>query len=127
MGLRRRHNPGRAGIQIDADGMVWFAEYNAGKIARFDPKTQTFREWALPGQSPTPYAFAMDRQGRWWYSSFDMDIIGCLDPKINKVIEYPMPYSENTMREFFLDSQDRMWYGTPSNNKVGYFVLATGN
>ena len=36
-------------IQVDTDGMVWFAEFDAGKIGRFDPKTETFKEYQLPG------------------------------------------------------------------------------
>ena len=31
------------------------------------------------------------------------------------------------IKEFFLDAQGRMWYATPPNNKVGYFILPTGN
>ena len=36
-------------IQIDTDGTIWFAEFQAGKIGHFDPKTETFKEFALPG------------------------------------------------------------------------------
>src|SRR2546421_5996943 len=35
-------------IQVDTDGMVWFAEFDAGKLGRFDPKTETFKEFQLP-------------------------------------------------------------------------------
>jgi len=31
-------------IEIDTDGTIWFAEYRGGKIGRFDPKTETFKE-----------------------------------------------------------------------------------
>ncbi len=126
-------------IQVAADGTVWFAEFGispsdgvryaegkkGGKIARFDPKTKTFKEFQLPGRSPSPYAFIVDKSGRLWYSNMHEDLVGCLDPNTGKVIEYPIPFSENTMREFFLDSQGRMWWGSPSNNKVGYFYLAS--
>ena len=46
-------------------------------------------------------------------------------PAARQVVEYPLPFSENTMREFFLDSQGRMWWASPTNNKVGYFYLAS--
>ncbi len=35
-------------IQIDADGIVWFSESGASQIGRFDPKTETFKNYALP-------------------------------------------------------------------------------
>ena len=47
-------------IQVDSDGMVWFAEFDAGKIGRFDPKSETFKEYQLPGPYPTPYALGID-------------------------------------------------------------------
>src|ERR1019366_785788 len=43
-------------IQVDTDGTVWFAEFNIGKLASFDPKTEQFKEYQLPGPDPTPYA-----------------------------------------------------------------------
>jgi streptogramin lyase len=67
----------------------------------------------------------MDKNGRLWYSNMHEDLVGCLDPKTRRVVEYPLPFSENTMREFFLDDQGRMWWASPSNNKVGYFYLAS--
>jgi len=113
-------------IQIDSDGMVWFGEFEAGKLGRFDPKTETFKEFPLPGPSAdaTPYALGIDRNHTIWYSSEHLDVIGNLDPKTGRVTEYPFPHSENTMREFFTDAQGRMWFGSPANNKVGYFYLA---
>jgi len=111
-------------IQIDNDGMVWFAEFQAGKLAQFDPKTEKFKEFALPGPEATPYALAIGADHTLWYSSEHLDIIGNLDPKTGHVREYPFPQAENTMREFYLDAQGRTWFGTPANNKVGYFYLA---
>jgi virginiamycin B lyase len=126
-------------IQVDDNGIVWFAEFGIspstgvryedgqapGKIARFDPKTETFKEFQLPGRSPSPYAFIVDKKGLLWYSSMHEDLVGCLDPKTGHTVEYPLPFSENTMREFFMDPQGRVWWGSPSNNKVGYFYLAS--
>jgi virginiamycin B lyase len=119
-------------MEIDTDGIVWFGEFNAGKIGRFDPKTQTFTEYPLPGPEPTPYGLGIDADHHIWYSSYNMDVLGRFDPKTGKTVEYPFPHSENTIREFIRDAQGRMWYGSPSNDKVGYFTLTpsaeqTGN
>ena len=29
--------------------MIWFAEFQAGKLAQFDPKEERFKEFTLPG------------------------------------------------------------------------------
>jgi virginiamycin B lyase len=93
-------------------------------MGRFDPKNQTFKEYALPGPDPTPYALGIDAEGYIWYDSHRQDTMGRFDPKTGKVTEYPVPHVELSMREFFRDAQGRMWYGINPNNKVGYFYLA---
>ena len=111
-------------IDVDKAGMIWFAESEASQIGRFDPETETFKEFPLPGPMGTPYAMNLDKDEYIWYASEYMDVLGRMDPKTGKTIEYPFPHSENSVREFFVDSQGRNWYATPPNNKVGYFYLA---
>jgi virginiamycin B lyase len=111
-------------IQIDDDGMIWFCIYESGKIERFDPKAETFKEYVLPHAKTKPYALAVGSDRMIWYSSEWRDVMGRLDPASGKVVEYPMPYTDNGMRDFFLDKDGRIWFGTPPNNRVGYFYLA---
>ncbi len=111
-------------IVVDDAGVVWFALFQACKIAQFDPKTERFKEFPLPGPRATPYAVGVDPERKVWYSSEWMDVLGRLDPATGQVIEYPVPRPENTMRDFFMDAQGRMWFGSPANDRVGYFYLA---
>jgi virginiamycin B lyase len=111
-------------IDVDKQGIIWFAESEASQIGRFDPETQTFKEFPLPGPMATPYAMNLDKDGNIWYASEYMDVLGRMNPQTGKTIEYPFPHSENSIREFFIDSQGRNWYASPPNSKVGYFYLA---
>jgi virginiamycin B lyase len=111
-------------LALDSDGIVWFGERTGNKIGRFDPKTETFKEYPLPGPSASPYAIIVGKDKGVWYASTDQDLIGRLDPNSGDVLEYPFPHSEAMMREFFLDSEGRIWFATPTNNRVGYFYLA---
>ncbi len=111
-------------IQVDSDGVVWFAEFQGGKIGQFDPKSERFKEFQLPGEKPTPYALGIDADHKVWYSSEWMDVIGRLDPATGNVVEFPFPHAENTMREFTTDAKGRFWYASPANDRVGYFYLA---
>jgi len=114
-------------LQVDSDGIVWFSERRGGKIGRFDPKTESFKEFPLPGPSPSPYAIGIDRDRMIWYASHEQDTLNRLNPKTGEVTEYPFPHSEISMREFFLDSQGRMWFASPANNKIGYFIPPSGS
>jgi virginiamycin B lyase len=111
-------------IQVDSDGMVWFAGLDRGMIARFDPVKEAFKEYPLPGPQASPYALGIDTGHKIWYSSQSQDVVGRLDPDTGKVTEYPIPFPENGMRDFFLDTQGHVWFGSPPNNTVGYFYLA---
>ena len=111
-------------VSIDANDNVWFGEFDTGKIGRFDPKTETFREYQLPSKDTKPYALKVAGDGAVWYSSTYRDLIGRLDPATGKIQEYPLPYTDNGMRDFFPDKQGRLWFGTPPNNKIGYFYIA---
>jgi virginiamycin B lyase len=112
-------------LKIDAQGNVWSCEYESGKIARFDPRTETFKEYALPGGRPTPYALVIDKNtGHLWFSSMEMDTISELDPATGKITLYPFLFPENGMRDFFQDAEGRIWWGSQANNRVGYFYLA---
>jgi virginiamycin B lyase len=117
-----REKPRR--IQVDDDGIVWFCVYDAGKIGRFDPKTETFKEFPLPNPNSKPYALGISRDHKIWYSAEHTDVVGRLDPDTGRVIEFPIPYTDNGMRDFFIDKDGHLWFGTPPNNKVGYFYLA---
>jgi virginiamycin B lyase len=110
-------------LEVDADGIVWFSERQGNRIGRFDPKTETFKEFPLPGPEASPYAIGVDRKGMIWYSSHEQDTLNRLDPRTGEVVEYPYPHSEISMREFFPDSQGRLWYGSSVNNKIGYFYI----
>jgi virginiamycin B lyase len=110
-------------LQVDENNIVWFSERTGNKIGRFDPETEQFKEFNLPGPNPSPYAIGLDRDHMVWYSSHEQDTLNRLDPKTGEVIEYPYPHSEISMREFFIDSQGRMWYASSVNNKVGYFYF----
>jgi virginiamycin B lyase len=112
-------------LKIDEQGNVWFCEYEAGKIGRFDPKSETFKEYPLPGGRPTPYALVVDKNtGHIWFSSMEMDTISELDPTTGKITLYPFLFPENGMRDFFQDADGRIWWGSQANNRVGYFYLA---
>jgi virginiamycin B lyase len=109
-------------LQIDKEGIVWFSERRGGKIGRFDPKTETFKEYQLPGPEPSPYALGLDRNGMIWYASHEQDTLGRLNPRTGEITEYPFPHSEISIREFFMDSKGRIWYGSTANDLVGYFI-----
>ena len=40
------------------------------KLGVYDPDTQSWKEWQLPGENPLPYAVYVDEHDKVWISDF---------------------------------------------------------
>jgi virginiamycin B lyase len=61
-------------IWSDSRGRLWVTEWNAGKVARYDPATRRWREWDLPGAAQ-PYAVYVDDKDVVWLTDFGASAI----------------------------------------------------
>ena len=112
-------------LKVNSKGMVWIGDYFGGSLTRFDPATQEFKMFKLPGPMPTPYGMEVDLNDNVWYASMYTDVMGRLDPKTGKVTEYPSPYGERGTRDMVVDAKGRLWYGAQPYFKAGYVRLRT--
>ena len=107
-------------IQVDSDGMVWFAGPTAGRSRASIPRRRRSRSLRCR-------AACHALRARHRYRAQNLVLIGLAGrarparSDTGTVIEYPMPFLENGMRDFFLDAEGHVWFGSPANNKVGYF------
>ena len=56
-------------IWSDSRDRLWVSEWNAGRVARYDPATRRWREWRLPGPAQ-PYAVYVDDKDVVWLTDF---------------------------------------------------------
>jgi virginiamycin B lyase len=61
-------NAGVRRVWPDSSGRLWVSEYNAGQVGRYDPASDQWAEWRLPGNQPRPYAIYVDERDRVWMS-----------------------------------------------------------
>ena len=97
--------------------------YNrAGKVARFDPGTQTFREYDAPGgPRGQPYTIEVDSTGHVWFSQFDPtanDLVE-LDPATGKMTSYKIPGGPALVRKLSVDAHNTVWYANNGQGKIG--------
>jgi virginiamycin B lyase len=71
-GLRR--------VWSDSRGRLWVSEWNAGQVARYDPETEEWREWPLPGDAPQAYSVYVDEADIVWLTDFASNAIVRFDP-----------------------------------------------
>ena len=110
-------------LTIPPDGTAWF-NGREDKVVRFDPQTEKFTDFPIPGPNVGTYGIGHDMDGGVWYNSEWIDVLGRVDPKTGKVVEYPFPQAENGIKELLPDNHNRVWFASPTNDKFGYFYLA---
>ncbi len=111
---------------IAPDGSIFIAVMSGNKVARFDPKTQTFKEWDMP-PGHRPHGLIVDRQGMVWTTGNGNGTIGKLDPATGKIVEYKTPSGRGGPHTLVInDDQSTIWFTMQSGDKVASLDTKSG-
>jgi virginiamycin B lyase len=83
----------------DATGAIWTSQWNAGQVGRYDPATDTWQEWRLPGASPQAYAVYVDERDDVWLTDFGSNAIVHFDPHTETFAPIPLPDPGSAVRQ----------------------------
>ena len=86
-------------IWSDSQGRLWISEWNAGQLGMYDPAAETWREWRLPGDRPSPYAVYVDERDLVWLSDFNANTLVRFDPTNETFDVLPLPGSPANVRQ----------------------------
>ena len=86
-------------IWSDSRGRLWISEWNAGQLGMYDPSSDSWREWRLPGPAPQPYAVYVDDRDRVWLSDFGANALVRFDPETERFTEFPLPSDPANVRQ----------------------------
>jgi virginiamycin B lyase len=105
---------------VAPDGSIWYTGQRANVVGRFDPKTQEFKEFALPTPNSGPHGLQADKDGNIWYTGNAAGLIGKIDPKSGKVTEYKMPNPKARDPHTIAFLQDgRIFFTVQAGNFIG--------
>ncbi len=76
-------------VWSDSRGRIWVSYWNTGQVGMYDPATNRWREWTLPGRSPHAYAVWVDRGDKVWLSEWTANAIVRFDPVTEKFESFP--------------------------------------
>jgi virginiamycin B lyase len=111
---------------VAPDGSIYIAVMSGNKVARFDPKAQSFKEWDLP-PGHHPHGLLVDRQGMVWTTGNGNGTIGRLDPASGRVTEFKTPSGGGGPHTLIItDDQSAIWFTMQSGNKVASLATKTG-
>ncbi len=93
--------PGQGARRVWADsaGRLWIAEWNAGQLGMYDPASEAWREWRLPGEDPKPYAVYVDEDDAVWLSDFGANALVRFDPARESFEVLPLPSPSAEVRQ----------------------------
>ena len=92
-------NQGARRVWSDSRGRIWVSEWDAGKVALYDPGSNRWKEWRLPGQRPQAYAVYVDDQGMVWLTDWGANALVRFDPAKETFEAFPFPSQGATVRQ----------------------------
>ena len=111
--------PGQGARRVwsDSMGRIWVSEWNAGQLGLYDPATQAWREWRLPGDHPTAYAVYVDDRDQIWLSDFTANALVRFDPATEKFDTFTLPSSPASVRQI-LGRPGEVWGAESGTDKL---------
>ena len=104
-------------IWSDSHGRLWISEWNAGKLALYDPNENKWQEWRLPGANPLPYAVYVDKSDMVWLSDFGANAVMRFDPATERFEIFGLPTSEANIRQI-LGRPGEIWGAESGADKL---------
>jgi virginiamycin B lyase len=104
-------------VWSDSQGRIWVSEWNAGQVGVYDPATNAWREWKLPGDNPKVYAVYVDNQDIVWLSDFGANAIVRFDPNAERFDVIPLPSPNGNVRQI-LGRSGEVWGAESGASKL---------
>jgi streptogramin lyase len=111
------------GVDIAADGAVWFSQLNEHRIGRVDP--DDFELEMIDTPFPAPRRLRFDSRGRLWIPSFSGSLIARFDPATRRFDTWELPIEplgSETPYALHVDRRtDEVWVcGTNSDSLIRF-------
>lgn len=104
-------------VWSDSQGRIWVSEWNAGQLALYDPKAETWQEWRLPGERPLAYSVYVDDRDRVWVSDFGSNAIVLFHPATGEFEVFPLTSAGANVRQM-LGRSGEMWGAESGADKL---------
>ncbi len=103
-----------------SNGDIWYVDFELGRLGRYRPIRNEFKEWLMPGGSDSrPYGMAVDRNDRIWIVETGMKpnrFIGFDSASESFLNETDIPSGAGSVRHmFYYEAAGEVWFGTDTN------------
>ena len=109
-------------IAVDGQGLIWFSETEANKIARFNATSGEFSEYPVEPRNG-PLGVAVDRYNFVWFTIPDANKIIRLDPRSALCDTYNAPTDRCKPTYVEADAQGNIWFTELESSRIGKLLL----
>ena len=92
-------NQGARRVWSDSKGRIWVSEWNSGQVSVYDPASNSWRAWKLPGERPRTYAVYVDERDKVWLSDFGANAMVRFDPETERFDVFKSERANASMRQ----------------------------
>ena len=107
------------------DGNIYVSVMSGNKIARFDTKSKTFKEWELP-DGARPHGLVVAADGKIFYTGNGNGSIGELDPSSGKVVDHFTPSKGGNPHTPVIDGDGNIWFTGQGGGYLGKLDRKSG-
>ena len=113
-------------MNSDANGDLWVALWDAGKLMKIDYKTKEMTVYTPPSKTGGNYSVVVDKKNNYiWVSEHQVDKIARFDPKTQEWVEFPLPEAESDPRRVDIDptNPNRIFFSGNTAGRVGFIEV----
>lgn len=104
-------------VWADSSGSVWVSEWNSGQLSRYEPASEQWDTWLLPGGDPSAYAVYVDETDIVWVSDFGGNAIHRFDPVAESFETFPLPSNPGNVRQI-LGRSGEVWGAESASDQL---------
>ena len=97
---------------------MWVPEFSANRLARFDPRSETFTEYELPVPDALPYVARVGPDGSVWVGTAGADLVARFDPAREIFTLVPLPTPGGLIRHLDVDMRSGDVWGATGDFPV---------
>lgn len=111
---------------VAPDGSIWFVGQTGHYVARFDPRTEGFKRFALD-DGAGPHNLIVDQSGTVWYAGNRQAHIGKVNPATGAIQKIAM--AEAGLRDphtLVFDKSGNIWFTAQGGGHIGRLNMRSG-
>lgn len=92
-------NQGARRVWSDSQGRLWISEWNSGNVSVYDPATESWKQWKLPGDRPRTYSVWVDPDDKVWLTEWSSNAVVRFDPETETFESFPSDRPNANVRQ----------------------------